>query len=67
MLSFRRFVEDASAASALPVNNIGSGAIEGAGVGPNGEPGVYRRRRNMVMTLKPLKRKMPDARTTGTS
>jgi hypothetical protein len=31
------------------VNNIGAGAIDGAGVGPNGEPGVPKKRKRPVI------------------
>jgi hypothetical protein len=38
---------------AIAVNNIGTGNVEGAGQGPNGEPGKYLRKRKLVLaTLK---------------
>lgn len=37
-----------------PTNNIGSGAIQGAGVGPKGEPGG----KNALLKKKPLTRKI---------
>jgi hypothetical protein len=30
---------------AVPVNNVGGGNIAGAGVGPNGEPGVKKKKK----------------------
>lgn len=32
-----------------PVNNIGGGMIQGAGIGPQGEPGVHPKRKKLVM------------------
>lgn len=35
-----------------PTNNVGSGAVAGAGVGPQGEPGAYqKKRRKRALTL----------------
>lgn len=48
--------EDPIAAGAT--NAAGSGSVEGIGVGPKGEPGVYPKKklRSVVMTKTPLSR-----------
>jgi hypothetical protein len=48
--------------SAIPANAAGSGGVEGIGVGPKGEPGVYPKKkklRQIVMSKVPLKRLTP--------
>jgi hypothetical protein len=45
------FKEDA------PVNNVGGGAIAGVGVGPQGEPGV--KKKKALMPFKMFTRKLP--------
>ena len=48
--------------SAVPANAAGSGGVEGIGVGPKGEPGVYPKKkklRQIVMNKVPLKRLLP--------
>jgi hypothetical protein len=35
-----------------PVNNVGDGNIAGLGVGPQGEPGVDKKRKKKVMPFK---------------
>lgn len=35
------FMEDSAA---IPTNNVGGGAVAGLGVGPQGEPGTYRKK-----------------------
>lgn len=30
------------------VNNVGSGALDGTGIGPRGEPGVYLKKRKLA-------------------
>lgn len=41
MKTFKQFVkEDGAAVAGAPATNVGSGNIAGAGVGPQGEPGV---------------------------
>lgn len=35
-----------------PTNNVGDGAIAGLGVGPQGEPGVKKKRKRDVMPFK---------------
>lgn len=43
---------------AAPVNTAGGGSVAGIGVGPQGEPGVYPKKklRQVVLTKTPLKR-----------
>lgn len=43
---------------AAPANAAGSGSVAGIGVGPQGEPGVYPKKklRQVVLTKTPLKR-----------
>jgi hypothetical protein len=41
----------------VPTNNISGGKIEGAGVGPKGEPGVPRRRKKVTPFMAFVKRK----------
>lgn len=42
----------------VPVNNVGQGNIAGTGVGPQGEPGVKKGLKKMVMPFKQfIKRK----------
>jgi len=50
MKSFKRYIDEmgagaAGGGSAGPTNVVGGGAIAGAGVGPQGEPGVDLRKR----------------------
>jgi hypothetical protein len=48
--------------SSTPVNSAGSGGIDGIGIGPKGEPGVYLKKkklRQIVMSKVPLKRLTP--------
>lgn len=42
-----------------PVNNVGSGNIAGLGVGPQGEPGVPKKKRK-VIPFKTFVRKPPQ-------
>lgn len=39
-----------------PVNNVGSGNIAGLGVGPNGEPGVNKKKKKSVVPFKTFTR-----------
>jgi hypothetical protein len=43
--------------SSVPLNNVGSGGIEGIGVGPRGEPGVPRKGKKLRVLFPMLKRK----------
>lgn len=40
-----------------PVNNAGSGNIAGLGIGPQGEPGVYKKKKKEVVPFKMFTRK----------
>jgi hypothetical protein len=41
-----------------PVNNVGDGNIAGLGVGPQGEPGVHKKKKKDVVPFKTFRRKM---------
>lgn len=43
--------------SSVPLNNVGSGSIEGIGVGPRGEPGVPKKGKKLRVLFPMLKRK----------
>ncbi len=43
--------------SSVPLNNVGSGSIEGIGVGPKGEPGVPKNGKKLRVLFPMLKRK----------
>lgn len=43
--------------SSVPLNNVGSGSIEGIGVGPKGEPGVTKKGKKLRVLFPMLKRK----------
>lgn len=43
--------------SPVPLNNVGSGSIEGIGVGPKGEPGVHPKKKKLRVLFPMLKRK----------
>ena len=47
--------EDAGAIGGAPTNSVGGGAIAGIGVGPQGEPGVKKRKTATFISF--LKRK----------
>ena len=44
--------------SVIPANKAGGGAIEGIGVGPKGEPGVYPKKKKLRVLFPMLKRKV---------
>ena len=46
----RKVKEDTQ--SSVSLNNVGSGSIEGIGVGPRGEPGVSSKTKNLANLLK---------------
>ena len=53
-------LEDGIAAGAA--NAVGGGGVEGIGIGPKGEPGMYPKKkklRDIVMTKTPLTRIIP--------
>ena len=41
----------------VAVNNVGSGNVAGLGVGPQGEPGVNKKKRNLIPLMAFMKRK----------
>jgi len=43
----------------VPVNNVGGGQIAGCGIGPQGEPGVYFKKKKKRILTGMLKRKIP--------
>jgi len=43
--------------SPAPLNNVGSGSIEGIGVGPKGEPGIYSKKKKLRALFPMMKRK----------
>ena len=43
--------------SSVPLNNVGSGSIDGIGVGPKGEPGVQPKKKKLRVLFPMLKRK----------
>lgn len=45
--------------SPVPLNNVGSGGVEGIGVGPKGEPGVYPKKKKLRVLFPMIKRTMP--------
>lgn len=45
-------------AFAVPANKAGGGAIDGIGVGPRGEPGVYPKKKKLRVLFPMLKRKV---------
>jgi hypothetical protein len=45
--------------SPVPLNNVGTGSIDGIGVGPKGEPGVHPKKKKLRVLFPMLKRSMP--------
>ena len=43
--------------SSVPLNNVGSGSIDGIGVGPKGEPGVQPKKKKLRVLFPMMKRK----------
>lgn len=43
--------------SSVPLNNVGSGGVDGIGVGPKGEPGVYPKKKKLRVLFPMMKRK----------
>ena len=43
---------------AVPANKAGGGNIEGIGVGPKGEPGVYPKKKKLRVLFPMIKRKV---------
>jgi hypothetical protein len=49
MKTFKQFLEEDGAAAGIggtPTNSVGGGAIAGCGVGPQGEPGVSKKKKS---------------------
>ena len=46
MKTFKQFNEDGVMGGGTPTNAVGGGAIAGIGVGPQGEPGVKKKKPN---------------------
>ena len=44
MKTFKQFNEDGVMAGGAPTNAVGGGAVAGIGVGPQGEPGIKKKR-----------------------
>jgi hypothetical protein len=51
--------EHVSMIGGAPTNNVGDGNIAGLGVGPQGEPGVYKKKKKQVVPFKTFTRRMP--------
>lgn len=51
----RKVKEDTQ--SSISLNNVGSGSIEGIGVGPRGEPGVSSKTKKLRILFPMIKRK----------
>jgi hypothetical protein len=51
----RKIKEDIQ--SSVPLNNVGSGSIEGIGVGPKGEPGLSSKSKKLRILFPMIKRK----------
>ena len=51
MKTFKQFNEDGAVGigSGAPTNAVGGGAVAGIGVGPQGEPGVKKKKPNPIM------------------
>jgi hypothetical protein len=43
----------------VPANNVGGGAVAGLGVGPDGEPGVKKKKGKLPSFISYMKRKQP--------
>ena len=56
----RKLYEDGLSGSGVPVNNMGGGKIAGAGIGPQGEPGVNPQRKRKRILTDILKRTFPQ-------
>jgi hypothetical protein len=52
--------EHVSMIGGSPTNNVGDGNIAGLGVGPQGEPGVYKKKKKEVIPFKMFTRKKPQ-------
>jgi hypothetical protein len=43
----------------VPANNVGGGAVAGLGVGPDGEPGVKKKKSKLPSFISYIRRKQP--------
>ena len=55
----KKMNEDGGMVGGSPVNNVGSGAVAGLGVGPQGEPGV--KKKKVASFISYIRRKPPVA------
>lgn len=53
----KRVTEDTASIGAL--NNAGAGSVDGIGVGPKGEPGVYPKKKRLRQLFPMMKRVKP--------
>lgn len=61
MKTFKEYLqEDGVVGGGAPANSVGSGAIAGVGIGPQGEPGVSKKKK-----LSPLLKLTPITRIVG--
>lgn len=56
-MATKKLSEDMASVGAF--NSAGGGAIDGIGVGPKGEPGVYPTKKKLRVLFPILKRKVP--------
>lgn len=61
----KKFIREEGGASVggspvIPANSAGSGAIEGIGVGPKGEPGVNPKRKRKLIPFDVFRRRQPN-------
>jgi hypothetical protein len=58
-MNINKLEEEGGMVGGSPTNNVGSGEIAGLGVGPQGEPGVDKKRKKKVMPFKMFTRNPP--------
>lgn len=56
----KKIKEDVGMVGGSPTMSAGSGEIAGLGVGPQGEPGVHKKRKKEVIPFKMFTRKKPQ-------
>jgi hypothetical protein len=59
MKKFKDFVREEGP---MAVNAVSAGNVDGIGYGSKGEPGV-KKKRSVIMTLSPIKRRSPNVGT----
>lgn len=52
--------EDVGMMGGAPTNNVGAGEIAGLGVGPQGEPGINKKKKKSPITFSMFRRKRPQ-------